>query len=99
MSIYQIDVDNTICRTEGEDYENAQPIKERIEKVNKLFDEGHTIIYLTARGQRSGKNWIDITRKQLYKWGCKFKTVSEKQYSDFIVDDHAVNSDDLFKKI
>ncbi len=27
-----------------------RPYEDRIEKINKLYDEGHTIIYLTARG-------------------------------------------------
>jgi hypothetical protein len=95
--VYRIDVDNTICKTKGEDYENAKPYKDRIEQVNKLYNAGHTIIYETARGQVSGKNWIDFTRKQLREWGCKFKTVGEKKYADFIIDDKAINSNEFFK--
>ena len=96
MSIYLVDVDNTICETNGEDYENAKPYKKRIAKMNKLHDKGHTIIYRTARGQRTGKNWIDFTRKQLKEWGCKFHTVIPKLYGDFIIDDKAHNSEDFF---
>lgn len=97
MSIYNIDVDNTICKTEGEDYENAKPYKDRIKKINKLYDEGHTIIYNTARGQESGKNWINFSWKQLRGWGCKFKTVREKYYADFYIDDHAISTNEFFK--
>ena len=79
------------------DYKNAKPYKDRIEKINKLYDEGNTIIYNTARGQSTGKNWIDFTREQLYKWGCKFKTIIEKHYADYYIDDHAINSKDFFK--
>ena len=45
MIIY-VDIDETIC-TKAEDlnYANAQPIPERINKINNLFNEGNTIIY------------------------------------------------------
>ncbi len=95
--IFIIDVDNTICKTNGEDYENAKPYKDRIKKMNKLYDKGNTIIYSTARGQRNGKNWIDFTRQQLSDWGVKFKTVTDKYYFDVFIDDHAINSKDFFK--
>ena len=95
--IYICDIDNTICKTEGEDYENATPYKDRIKKMNKLYDEGHTILYETARGQRTGINWMELTRKQLKKWGVKYKSVGEKHYGDFIIDDHAINSNQFFK--
>ena len=47
---YVVDIDGTICKTKGSDYENSKPIKERIQKMNELFDEGHEIHYWTARG-------------------------------------------------
>ena len=50
---YVVDIDGTICvpgKTEEERYTGATPIKRRIDVVNKLYDEGNTIIYLTARG-------------------------------------------------
>ena len=50
---YVVDIDGTICTpglTEGMRYEQALPIQSRIDKINKLYDEGHIIIYLTARG-------------------------------------------------
>ena len=46
-----IDIDETICDSpESRDYKDASPIEENIEKANKLYDSGHTIIYWTARG-------------------------------------------------
>ena len=41
---YVIDIDGTIFKTEGMDYENSVPIPERIAKINQLYDEGNTII-------------------------------------------------------
>ena len=49
MNIY-VDIDNTICNTEGSDYPNSSPRYDQIKKINKLFDEGNKITYWTARG-------------------------------------------------
>jgi len=95
--IYIIDVDNTICKTNGEDYENAKPYKRRIAKMNKLYDKGHRIIYATARGSVSGKNWIDFTRSQLDEWGVKYYTIKAKDYADFIIDDKCCHPSSFFK--
>ena len=43
--------------------------KSRIKLVNKLYDEGHTIIIDTARGSVSGKNYFFFTVNQLKSWG------------------------------
>ena len=32
------------------DYSSAVPYEERIAKINELYDNGNTIVYLTARG-------------------------------------------------
>jgi hydroxymethylpyrimidine pyrophosphatase-like HAD family hydrolase len=47
MVVY-VDIDGTICSQE-EDYSNAKPYRERIQKINKLYDDGNEIIYWTAR--------------------------------------------------
>ena len=47
---YCVDIDGTICTpTVGRDYHKAEPWKERIKVLNKLYDEGNYIIYFTAR--------------------------------------------------
>ena len=47
---YCIDIDGTICSpTVGRNYNEAQPWYDRIDIVNKMYDEGHYIIYFTAR--------------------------------------------------
>jgi histidinol phosphatase-like enzyme len=40
MSKYAIDIDGTICKEEGKVI-GRKPYKDRIEKINKLYDEGH----------------------------------------------------------
>ena len=94
MKIY-VDIDNTICRTEGTDYKSAMPIKRNIEKINKLFDEGHEIIYWTARGSVSGVDHFELTKKQLTEWGCKYTSlrVGDKPHYDVWIDDKSINPD------
>ena len=68
MTIY-VDIDETICVTPANrDYAKSTPIKENIKKINDLYNEGHTIIYWTARGSASGKDHSKITQKQMKEW-------------------------------
>lgn len=96
--IYCFDLDNTLCRTTGSDYENAEPIEERISRVNELFDEGHTILIDTARGSLSGRNHFYYTADQLKSWGLKFHTLRTgvKLNADVFVDDRAYSDSDFF---
>jgi hypothetical protein len=97
--IYCFDLDNTLCKTEGNKYEESTPIKSRIELVNKLYDDGHTIIIETARGCVSGKNWWYYTTEQLKKWDVKYHTLRTgvKWGADFFIDDKGINDKDFFK--
>ena len=70
MNVY-VDIDNTICITEGSNYPNSIPRYQQIEKINRLYDEGHEITYWTARGGHSKKDWSHLTSQQLESWGCK----------------------------
>ena len=43
---YVVDIDGTICTpgtTEETRYTEALPIQDRIDRINKLYDEGHTL--------------------------------------------------------
>ena len=60
-----VDIDGTICTTTYPHYYLAKPYLDRIEKLNKLYDEGHEIVYLTARGSVSGKDYRALTEEQL----------------------------------
>ena len=71
MNIF-VDIDETICNTRRDrDYSKSTPINEHIQKINRLYDEGHHIVYWTARGSGSGIDWKDLTEKQLSAWGVK----------------------------
>ncbi len=93
-----VDIDNTICVSEGSDYANSRPLVDRIRKINELYDAGHTIIYWTARGGNSGIDWTDKTHSQLAAWGCRYDEIRmKKPVYDIWIDDKAINSEDFFK--
>lgn len=103
MKIF-VDIDNTICKTgsrDGDnpfDYEDSQPIPERIELINSLFDKGHDIIYWTARGSSTGNDYSEITVSQLDQWGAKRNgVIFGKPSYDIYIDDKSVNSENFFK--
>ena len=114
MARYCFDIDGTIC-TPGEgcgtcQYEGATPKKDRIEAVNKLYDEGHYIIYMTARamGRNKDKPHAEAARKaveivepltkmQLDIWGCKYhELIMGKPHADMFIDDKAWPDDTFF---
>ncbi|MFY0650407.1 MAG: hypothetical protein JXQ96_00170 [Cyclobacteriaceae bacterium] len=96
MKIY-VDIDDTICFYEDgldkfsrkRDYKKAIPSPTNIKKINGLYDQGHTIIYWTARGTVTGIDWFDVTKEQLDTWGCKFHelNVGEKPAYDLLICD------------
>tara|TARA_Y100001937_G_C6936610_1_gene248413 strand:- start:58 stop:366 length:309 start_codon:yes stop_codon:yes gene_type:complete len=99
MVIY-IDIDETICfHPEGSpnvarDYNLASPIIENINKANKLYDNGNTIIYWTARGATTGIDWTELTTKQLKDWGVKYHELRlDKPFYDLFIDDKVLNTE------
>jgi len=87
MIIY-VDIDGTICNTNGSDYNDSEPRYEQIYKINKLYDEGNVIIYWTARGTVTQIDWLVLTQNQLNEWGVKYHDVrvGKPQY-DLWIDD------------
>jgi|TARA_Y100000310_G_scaffold66209_1_gene61595 hydroxymethylpyrimidine pyrophosphatase-like HAD family hydrolase len=103
MIVY-VDIDGTICKPYKKDghvdpdYRYAEPIPENIEKINKLFNEGNTIIYWTARGTITQIDWLSETREQLHHWGARYHDVRVgKPYYDLFIDDKAIKAEEYFK--
>lgn len=104
---YIIDIDGTICTSVSNgNYEEANPILSRIEKINKLYDDGNHIVYLTARGMgRSNDNsdlaiklFYELTENQLKSWGCKYhKLMLGKPSGDLYIDDKGINANEFFR--
>ncbi len=99
MSKYVIDIDGTICKEVGEVI-GREPYMDRIAKINKLYDEGHTIVFFTARGLASGRgeqHYRPITEQQLKEWGVKYHELCFKGHNgDYFIDDRGINAKDFF---
>lgn len=88
-----MDIDNTICKTEGMDYKNAEPIHERIKYINELYDSGNCIVYWTSRGVGSGLDFRELTEQQLKDWKCRYdKLEMDKPIYDLFIDDKVKNA-------
>ena len=72
MMRWCFDLDNTLVRTQGSDYENSTPIEAAIKKVQEYKRNGDHIIIMTARGSGSKKDWREFTEKQLLEFGIPF---------------------------
>jgi hypothetical protein len=99
MKIY-VDIDETICSyLEERRYPLAVPILKNIKKINKLYDEGHWIVYWTARGTTTGIDWGELTRNQLAEWGAKYHEcrLGKPDYDLFICD-KAINTEKFFNE-
>jgi hypothetical protein len=95
---YIVDIDGTILTATNGDYKKAKPIQDRIDKLNSLYDEGHMIIYWTARGANTGLNWRLFTKNQLEVFGVKYTELRmQKEHYDYWIDDKAFNSEEFFK--
>ena len=96
--IYIFDLDGTLC-SEEIDYLDAQPIPERIDEVNRLYEMGHIIIIDTARGTQTNIDWSERTEKQLKEWGVKYNTLRTgvKFYGNFYIDDHGIPDTEFFE--
>jgi hypothetical protein len=99
MIIY-VDIDGTICTQDKISnpggYKNAEPRQKQIDKINKLYDKGNTIIYWTARGTVTQIDWLDLTKEQLDDWGCRYHDVrvGKPQY-DLWIDDKSKTIEEI----
>ena len=78
---------------------------DRIEKLNKIYDQGNSIVFYTARGMgrfdgdpvKAHEAFYDLTFNQLKSWGCKFDELHMgKFHAHYFIDDKGINSDDFF---
>lgn len=94
--IFYIDIDDTICTRDPKtntNYNCSTPLKDRIITFNKLYDEGHHLVYWTARGTVTGIDWTYLTECQLNDWGVQYHELKmNKPYYDVFIDDKSFNS-------
>ncbi len=83
-----IDMDGTICTEERQFSRSmAKPLEGAVESINKLYDEGNTIIIYSAR------TWMEyeMTMDWLTKYGVKFhQLILGKPIGDVWIDDRAI---------
>ena len=109
MKKFCFDLDNTLCETSDGDYENSKPIREAINSVNKLHEQGNYIIIYTARmmGRCNGnislvyESIYELTKNQLNDWGIRYHNlILGKPEFDVLVDDKSIDFDKFwYKKI
>lgn len=94
MKIF-VDIDGTICTTNNSMYTTSEPKLDCIEKINKLYDQGHTIVYWTARGSNSGltHKLFKLTYESLMQWGARFHELRMGKPSfDVYICDKSINA-------
>lgn len=104
--LFCFDLDGVICsnikykNSNLINYNKSKPIRSAVMAINKLYDDGHTIVIYTARGMTRYNGNISFIKKKLYKittnslksWKLKYnKLVFGKIYYDFIIDDKSIN--------
>ena len=100
--IYYVDIDGTICHSKRDtngkwDYTLSEPRYDQIHKINKLYNEGHEIVYWTARGSATGVDWSRHTKKQIDNWGCCYTRIEKqkKPVYDFFLCDKSKRIEDI----
>ena len=103
--IYIFDIDGTVCTNTNGDYDKAEPFQERVDLINSLYDDGHRIIFQTARGMgRTNNNVLQayklfytFTKQQLDRWDIKYHELFlGKPEGDLFIDDKGVRDEDFF---
>lgn len=87
MSCYAVDIDGILCEISTLPFIQRQPITKNIVAINRLYDQGHTIILHTARLNEDRFDTEYWTRLH----GIKYHAiVYNKLKADFYIDDHNI---------
>lgn len=100
FSVIYVDIDGILCNNTYGDYEKAKPFPDNIKEINRLYDEGFTIVIWTARGGTTSIDWSELTKKQLKEWGLKYHYIDKhKPNYDLLIDDKTINNVKMLKSI
>jgi len=92
MIIY-LEIDDVICELtkDGEYISN----KSRIEKINKLYQDGNTVIYWTSRSADK----LNLTLNQFKKWEVFYTQIKFERYKyDIFLDKGNLKIEEYFKE-
>lgn len=95
------DIDGVLfSRTSNNQYDYAVPNIGIINLLVLLKNKGCKLVLHTARGSKTGKDWEEVTKKQLEKYKIPFDELKfGKPGSDFYIDDKSINIQKLKKII
>ena len=97
--IYCFDLDGTLCHTEGSDYPRAIPMQERIDAVNELYENGHTIYIDRSFNSVHWLQSMDRIRRIGQKKSPIIEVLVHENTIDNRVEDRLNQKIELMKKI
>jgi|TARA_B100001059_G_C17832861_1_gene585879 FMN phosphatase YigB (HAD superfamily) len=106
IKTFCFDLDNTLCFTKKNNYEQSKPNKRAIKTINSLFNKGYFIKIHTARYMGRSKDKLKNKKKlhlkiskQLKFFGIKYhKLFISKPSADIYIDDKGFGYDNSWIK-
>jgi len=100
MEVIRVDLDDTLCFSDGLNYLNAKPNQIMIDHINERKKNGDYIIIWSSRGVGRNIDLTEMTMKQLFKWNVEYDELHlDKPYYDKIICDKAVSPRDIERSI
>ena len=95
---FVFDIDGVIAKLQKDlDYALSEPNERMVKIINKLYDYGNKIVLFTARGYVTGKDWSQVTKEQMQRWGVKYHELKfGKPNADYYVDDRMISLERLY---
>ncbi len=95
---FVFDIDGVVAKIQKDlDYALSEPNDKMIHIINQLYGYGNKIVLFTARGYVTGKDWTQITKKQMERWGVKYHELKfGKPNADYYVDDKMLSLEMLY---
>lgn len=89
---FVFDIDGVVATLVSHlEYDQARPNMDMIRAINFLYSQGHRIILFTARGALTGKDWRELTLRQMAEWGVRYHDIGfDKPAADYYVDDKSL---------
>lgn len=96
---FVFDIDGVVAQIQKDlDYALSGPNEPMIAIINQLYDWGNKIVLFTARGYVTGKDWSEVTKDQMKRWGVKYHELKfGKPNADYYVDDKMLGMDKLYQ--
>jgi CMP-N-acetylneuraminic acid synthetase len=90
---FAFDLDGVLASLvpDGE-YGKAEPLAAGVALARRLHEAGNRIVVFTARGSATGRDWLEVTRAQLLRWGVPHDALHfGKPAADYYVDDRMIS--------